>query len=395
MSETRTTPPPRSKLGRMLKNRLFVVLCIISASTAVLILGILLVSIFVRGVEHLDGDFLSGVPSRRPSNAGIMPAMFGTIWVCLACALFAIPLGVGTAILLEEFKPKTVFLARLHSFVQLNITNLAGVPSIVYGVLGLTAFVQLFGVGTTGRPFFEIGVQYYDQVVDVEGTQLWYDVDDADAPVMTMVDDVSLHDRHGNPFTINVVTEEELTALRAEGASLAGVVLAGAQPQRMNDKSWWYLRLPLGRGVLAGGLTLMLVVLPIVIIASQESLRAVPDSLRQGALALGGTRWQVVRGITLPAAVPGIMTGAILAMSRAIGEAAPILVIAGIVYITFAPQHLMDDFTAMPLQIFNWAGRPREDFHDVAAAGIVVLLVVLLTFNATAVFIRQKFQRSL
>jgi phosphate transport system permease protein len=147
--------------------------------------------------------------------------------------------------------------------------------------------------------------------------------------------------------------------------------------------------------VLGGGLTLMLVVLPIIIVASQEALRAVPSSLRQGALALGATRLKVVSRMTLPAAVPGIMTGAILAMSRAIGEAAPMLVIAGVVYITFTPQHLMDEFTVMPLQIYNWASLPQEEFHKVAATGIVVLLAVLLTFNAIAVFIRQTFSRPL
>jgi phosphate transport system permease protein len=147
--------------------------------------------------------------------------------------------------------------------------------------------------------------------------------------------------------------------------------------------------------VLAGGLTLMLVVLPIIIVASQEALRAVPDSLREGALAAGSTRWQMVSRMTLPAAIPGIMTGSILAMSRAIGEAAPMLVIAGVVYITFTPNNLMDDFTVMPLQIYNWAGLPQAEFHQVAASGIIVLLAILLTFNAVAVMIRQKFQKPL
>jgi phosphate transport system permease protein len=139
----------------------------------------------------------------------------------------------------------------------------------------------------------------------------------------------------------------------------------------------------------------MLVILPIVIISSQEALRAVPDSLRQGALACGSTRWQMISRMTLPAAVPGIMTGSILAMSRAIGEAAPILIIAGIVFIRFTPEHLMDEFTALPLQIYDWAGRPQTYFHRTAAAGIIVLLAVLLTFNALAIVIRQRFQKPL
>ncbi len=146
---------------------------------------------------------------------------------------------------------------------------------------------------------------------------------------------------------------------------------------------------------MAGALTLMLVILPIVIISAQEALRAVPGSLREAALSLGATRWQVVRRVTLPAAMPGILTGAILAMSRAIGEAAPILMIAGIVFISNPPGNLMDDFTAMPLQVYNWAQRPQQDFHDLAASGIIVLLAVLLCFNTAAALVRQKLRRPL
>jgi phosphate transport system permease protein len=262
---------------------------------------------------------LKEAPAPQASRAGIYPAMWGSILACAVCALTAIPLGVGTAILLEEYRPKSRWLARLHGFVQLNITNLAGVPSIVYGILGLTLFANMFMLGQGNEPGWELGT-----------------------------------------------------------------------PQ-----NWYYLRVPFGSSVLTGGLTLMLVVLPVVIISAQEALRAVPNSLRQGALALGCTRWQMVRHMTLPAAVPGMMTGTILAMSRAIGEAAPILIIAGIVYITFTPEHLMDDFTVLPMQIYNWAGRPQEDFHRVAAAAIVVLLTVLLSFNAVAVLIRYRFQRPL
>ncbi|MCI0631532.1 MAG: phosphate ABC transporter permease PstA [Phycisphaerales bacterium] len=307
-------------MRRLLKDRLFVILCMIGASLSLLALAILLGSILIQGLGHLDLSFFKDVPSAKPAKAGIGPAMWGSIWVCAACALAALPLGVGTAIFLEEFKPKKPWVRRLHGFLQLNITNLAGVPSIVYGILGLTVFVQLFGiVGNTNDPGFTFG----------------------------------------------------------------------------SPDNWYYFQLPLGRGVLAGGLTLALVVLPIVIIASQEALRAVPDSLREAALASGATRWQMIRQMTLPAAVPGIMTGSILAMSRAIGEAAPMLVIAGVVYITFTPQHLMDEFTVMPLQIYNWAGLPQTEFHEVAATGIIVLLAVLLTFNALAVFIRQRFQQPL
>lgn len=311
---------PRGKLQRALKNHAFKWFCTLCAAVSVIVLAILLGSLLLQGWKHLDLEFIRNAPSRKPEKAGLGPAMWGSIWICAACALTALPLGAATAIFLEEYKPASPFIRKLHGFLQLNISNLAGVPSIVYGIIGLTAFVQMFGlVGNLNEPGFTVGT----------------------------------------------------------------------------PDDWYYLQLPFGRGVLAGGLTLMLVILPIVIVSSQEALRAVPNSLREGALACGATKWQMVWRMTLPAAVPGIMTGAILAMSRAIGEAAPILVIAGIVFIRFTPQHLMDEFTAMPLQIYDWAGRPQDEFHKVAATGILVLLAVLLTFNASAVLIRQKFQKPL
>jgi phosphate transport system permease protein len=317
---TRAIGTPRGKLQRILKNRAFRWLCIICALASVAMLAVLLVSLLLQGTSHLDTDFIKNPPSRKPEKAGLGPAMWGSIWICAVCAFSALPLGVGTAIFLEEYKPRHRLIRQLHGFLNLNISNLAGVPSIVYGIIGLTAFVQMFGlVGNLNEPALTIGT----------------------------------------------------------------------------PEDWYYFQLPFGRGVFAGGLTLMLVILPIVIVSSQEALRAVPNSLREGALAAGATKWQMIWRMTLPAAIPGIMTGSILAMSRAIGEAVPILVICGIVFIRFTPQHLMDEFTAMPLQIYDWAGRPQAEFHKVAATGILVLLAVLLTFNATAVFIRQKFQKPL
>ncbi len=310
----------RSVKKRAAKNYFFVTLCIISTWASVAILLVLLAAIVYMGYEHLDWNFLQNAPSRKPELAGIKPALFGSVCIAVVCTFFTLPIGVGTAVLLEEFKPKKPFIAKLHNLIQINISNLAGVPSIVYGILGLTAFVQMFGAfGNPMDPAFELGTR----------------------------------------------------------------------------ENWYYIQIPFGRGILAGGLTLMLVVLPVVIVSAQEALRAVPYSLREGGLALGASKWQAVSKIVLPAAVPGIMTGAILAISRAIGEAAPILVIAGIVYITFTPEHLMDDFTAMPLQIYDWAGRPQEEFHKVAATGIIVLLSVLLSMNTLAVYTRQKFQKQL
>ena len=170
-------------------------------------------------------------------------------------------------------------------------------------------------------------------------------------------------------------------------------MVEGRSSGRIEDPSWYYFRLPFGRSVIAGSLTLMLVILPIVIISSQEALRGVPTSLREAGYGLGATPWQVVRTVTLPAAIPGIMTGAILAMSRAIGEAAPILILAGAIFITNSPSNLMDNFTVMPLQIFDWTGRPQAEFRDIAASGIIVLLLILFAFNSVAVLIRQFAQK--
>ncbi len=265
----------------------------------------------------LRTDFFTEYASRFPNKAGIRAPLWGSIWVCAICGLVALPTGVATAIYLEEFAPKN----RFTNFIRLNISNLSGVPSIVYGIIGLTAFARLFNVFGTNRdsPGFELGT----------------------------------------------------------------------------PDDWFYLRIPFGSGVLAGGLTLMLVVLPIVIISSQEAIRAVPNSLRQGALAMGSTRWQMVWRMTLPASIPTIMTGAILSMSRAIGEAAPLLVLGVPLFMRRTPENLMSEFTVLPLQIYRWAADPRADFRDLAASGIIVLLVVLLSFNAIAIFIRQKLQKQL
>lgn len=288
---------------------------IMRAGQILLALGLLLSLWSLWGFVRTD--FFTEYASRFPGKAGIRAPLWGSIWVCAICGLVALPTGIATAIYLEEFAPKN----RLTNFIRLNISNLSGVPSIVYGIIGLTAFARLFSIFGTSRdtPGFEFGTA----------------------------------------------------------------------------ENWYHLRLPFGSGVLAGGLTLMLVVLPIVIISSQEAIRAVPNSLRQGALAMGSTRWQMVWRMTLPASVPTIMTGAILAMSRAIGEAAPLLVLGVPLFMRSTPENLMSEFTVLPLQIYRWASYPQQDFRDLAASGIIVLLVVLLSFNAIAIFIRQKLQKPL
>lgn len=362
-------------------------LCIAASALSLALLGLLLTAITLQGARFFGWGFVTGLPSRKPENAGIWPAMVGSIFVCAICAVTAIPIGAATAILLEEYKPTQRWLARTHGFVQLNITNLAGVPSVVYGILGLTVFANMFGVmGNSLTPDYTLGNRFYDEAYDLSGEALRVRADRADEPV-TLVDGMTMTTvKTGRDVRIHLVDKRP-------AEPVLGDVRRNARVNRIEARSWYYLQLPMGRGVLAGGLTLMLVVLPIIIIASQEALRAVPNSLRNGALALGATKWQMVWGTTLPAAIPGIMTGAILAMSRALGEAAPLLILAGIVYITFTPANLMDSFTAMPLQVFNWASRPQEDFHQVAASGILVLMAILLSFNAAAVVIRQKFQR--
>ena len=251
-------------------------------------LFVLLTQTAVAGLPWLDFDFLTNYMSRKPELAGIKAAVMGTIITIVFTALFTVPVGVGAAIYLEEYAPKN----RLTQIIEINISNLAGVPSVVYGLLGLGIFVQLMS---------------------------------------------------------------------------------------------------LGKVVLAGALTLGLLVLPIVILASREAIRAVPNEYRLGAFALGADQWQVIKGTVLPSALPGILTGTILALSRAIGEAAPILVISGLVYVTFVPGPL-DRFTVLPLQIFTWVGRPQEEFRSLAAAGIIVLLVILLSMNAVAVLVRNKYQ---
>ena len=278
----------RKELRKALGSTVYVVF-LAAVLVSVLGLVVLLVDIITGGLPWLSTNLILNYPSRHPEQAGLWPALIGTLWLMGLTAAFSVPVGVGAAVYLEEYAPKN----RLTALIEINISNLAGVPSVVYGLLGAALFVQ------------------------------------------------------------------------------------------------W---LALDRSVLAGALTMSLLILPIVILASRESIRAVPRTYREAAFALGATDWQVVKGVVLPAALPGILTGVILGMSRAIGEAAPMLVISGLLFVTFIPTSPMDKFTVLPLQIFNWVSRPQEDFQGLAAAGIVLLLVVLLGMNAVAVFIRNRYQ---
>lgn len=280
----------RRSLVSMAAGAFFHGLAMSAVVVGLVVLGALLVDVLRKGLPHLDWQFLTRYPSRFPQQAGILSALVGTGWLMLLTVALAVPLGIGTALWLEEYAPRNWF-TRL---VRLNIANLAGVPGIVYGLLGLALFVRWMG---------------------------------------------------------------------------------------------------LGRGVLAGALTVGLLVLPTVIVASQEALRAVPDSLRQGAYALGATRWQTVSGVVLPAALPGMLTGVVLALSRAIGEAAPLIMIGALTFVAFLPKTPMDPFTVLPIQIFNWISRPQEGFRLIAASAIIVLLAVLLLMNSLAIWLRNRYQR--
>jgi phosphate transport system permease protein len=279
--------------GRYRLDTIFALLTWLAIAISVLALAALVFDVLIDGLPRLNWSFLTNFPSRKPEEAGLLSALVGTIWVMITVAIVAFPLGVGAGIYLEEFSQDNWF----TRFIEININNLAGVPSIIYGLLGLQVFVRVMQPITGGRSIF------------------------------------------------------------------------------------------------SGALTLALLILPIIIVATRESIRAVPDSMRLAGFALGATRWQVIWEHVLPVAFPGILTGTILALSRAIGETAPLITIGALTFISFLPEGLQSPFTVLPIQVFNWVSRPQKEFHDNAAAGIIVLMVVLLVMNAAAVFLRNKLQK--
>ena len=277
---------------RRLAGTVFLGACMAAIGLLLLALVLLLYEVLSKGVPYLDLDFLTAFPSRRPTNAGVLPALVGSIEIGLIVGAVSFPIGIAAAIYLEEYARDT----GLNRALRTNIANLAGVPSIIYGIFGLALFVRVLG---------------------------------------------------------------------------------------------------LGRSPLAAALTLALLIMPIVIIATMEALKAVPDSQREAAYALGSTRWQMVRRSVLPAAAPGILTGVILAMARAIGEAAPLIVVGAAAFVTFLPSPLTDGFTVMPIQVYDWASRPQDAFQGIAAAAIVVLLVLMLILNGLAIVVRARLSRHL
>jgi phosphate transport system permease protein len=291
MSAHAAVIPPASPRER-LKDRTFRVLIVLCTTAGVGMLGLLLYDVAADGAGEVSWDFLSSFPSAFPDKAGIESPLMGTIWLMVVCAGFIVPVGVATAIYLEEYADRNRWWNR---FVEVNIQNLAAVPSIVYGILGLAFLVR-------------------------------------------------------GP-------------------------------------------LELGRVVLAGGLTLGLLVLPVVIISAREAIRAVPSSIREGSMALGATQWQTIRKQVLPAAVPGIATGVILSLARAIGETAPLILVGAASFVAFNPEGLDSAYTALPLQIFDWLSRPQDEFKVLAAAGIIVLLALLLSMNAVAIWLRNRYEQ--
>ena len=275
-------------------DRAFTVLVTVAALVGIVVLVVLVVDVIRDGSTMLSPGFLTSFPSQIfPENGGVYPALIGSVWLLGLTALISVPLGLGAAVYLEEYATDT----RINRMIEINISNLAGVPSVIYGLLGLGIFVQLL------------------------------------APVTG------------------------------------------------------------GTSVLAGALTLSLLILPVIIVATREALRAIPGSIREGGFALGATRWEVIRSHLLPMALPGALTGIILALSRAIGEAAPLLVVGVSLYQTYATTGPFDGYMALPTQIYDWISRPQQVFQDSAAAGIVVIMAVLLLANSVAIVLRNRFEK--
>lgn len=473
----------RNDARRKMFSSSFSVICLLVSSLAIVVLATLLLSIFSTGGGWLNFEMLTASHrENNPEESGIGQAIIGSLVICSICGLAALPIGVGTAIFLEEFKPKNRPLRIFHGLVQLNINNLAGVPSIVYGILGLTAFVYMFGsfspIRVNDQPDYEIGATYFYQTKTLGGKYVRFPATAEIQPVFEIDQSQIVRKSSGERFELNVVpattdeskyedkkdetvilgTKAKLTNHQGvqsyETKTLGGtavfftaeptysqfakilepIMVTGPEgdafelnvlsksdaiptdpdvqsksvfadspdPNKRSsasifrENSFFHMHLPFSKSVLSAGLTLALVILPIIIIASQEAIRGVPQTLREAAFGMGATRWQVVRGAVLPSATPGIMTGAILAMSRAVGEAAPLLaVMGGVLGTTNHLSSLMDKTPVLPVTIFKWAGDENEGFEHLAAAAIIVLLAFLLLMNSVAIFIRYRYEKKL
>lgn len=274
------------------KDQAFKIWAIFCTFLGLVLLAIFIGNILVDGFVRIDWDFITSLPSRSPERSGIWTAIMGSVWVLTLTTIIALPIGIAAAIYLEEYSKKN----RISNLLEINISNLAGVPSIIYGLLGLEVFVRI---------------------------------------------------------------------------------------------------MDLGASVLAGSLTLALLILPIVIVSTREAIKAVPKSIRDASFAMGASKWQTVRHQLLPASSGGILTGVILALSRAVGETAPLIVIGALAYVPFAPETPMDVFSVLPIQIFNWISRPQHGFVENAAAAIIILLLITFIMNGIAVYFRNKWQKKL
>jgi len=275
-----------------LKDQLFKVWGIGCTLFALILLVFFIGDILIDGIMRIDWDFIIDLPSRKPEKAGIYTALMGGIWILFLTTIIAFPIGVAAGVYLEEYSKKN----RLSAILEINISNLAGVPSIIYGLLGLEVFVRIMGLGAS---------------------------------------------------------------------------------------------------VLAGSLTLSLLILPIIIVATREAIKAVPKSIKDASYALGASKWQTIWNQVLPASSGGILTGVILALSRAVGETAPLIVVGALAYVPFAPESPMDEFSVLPIQIFNWISRPQHGFIENAAAAIIILLLITFVMNGVAVYFRNKWQKKL
>lgn len=272
------------------KDKAFKIWGIFCTLLGIVLLAIFIGSILIDGIQRIDWEFITNLPSRKAERAGIWTALMGSVWILVLTTIIALPVGIAAAIYLEEYAKK----GKLANLLEINISNLAGVPSIIYGLLGLEIFVRIIQMGSS---------------------------------------------------------------------------------------------------VLAGSFTLALLILPIVIVSTREALKAVPKSIRDASYALGASKWQTVSRQLLPASSGGILTGVILALSRAVGETAPLIVIGALAYVPFAPSSPMDEFSVLPIQIFNWISRPQHGFEVNAAAGIIILLFITFIMNGIAVYFRNKWQK--
>lgn len=387
----------RSSDSRKTFDRGFQMVCLLVASLALVILVTLVTAILFKGGSWLSPGFLlNGHRENAPEQSGVGQAIIGSIVVCLICGTAALPIGIGTAVFLEEYQPLTRAGRWLHSFIQLNVSNLAGVPSIVYGILGVTAFVYMFGlfgqIQANKPPPVEFGATYYYQTKTLGKKWVQFPAADPNRQLFEITTSLAALNENGQPIELQVIPRTSAPPVEAELRDRT--VYAGSSASILSTKRPWYLHLPFSKSVLSAGLTLALVILPIVIIASQEAIRAVPPSLREAAYGLGANKWQVVSTTVLPSALPGIMTGAILAMSRAIGEAAPLLaVMGGVISTTTSLGNLMDKSPVLPVTIYRWAQDENPAFENLAAAAIIVLLIFLLLMNSVAIFVRNRAER--